>query len=90
MKTCEDCKWWDSCAWKNEYYDLFIVCKDYEEEPTEGEEKPTMKNYYDTIPDFKLYVDKYAISNNITVDEALTHAMVKNYLEWYLYINKNL
>ena len=49
-----------------------------------------MKNYYDTIPDFKEYVDKYATSNNITVDEALTHAIVKNYLEWYLYINKNL
>lgn len=49
-----------------------------------------MRNYYDTIPDFKEYVDKYAAKNNITADEALEHSIVKSYLEWYLYINKYL
>ena len=42
-------------------------------------------NYYKTIPEFKEYVDKYAACNEITVEEALTHALVKSYLEFYLY-----
>lgn len=49
-----------------------------------------MKNYYDTIPDFKDYVDKYAAKHHLTVDEALEHVAVKNYLQWYLYINNRL
>lgn len=44
-----------------------------------------IKNYYDTVPEFKEYVDKYAAKHHITVEEALTHALVKSYLEFYLY-----
>ena len=44
-----------------------------------------IKNYYDTVPEFKEYVDKYAANHHITVEEALTHALVKSYLEFYLY-----
>lgn len=49
-----------------------------------------MREYYDTIPDFKEYVDKYAAKHYLTVDEALEHAVIKNYLQFYLYNNKCL
>lgn len=49
-----------------------------------------MRKYYETIPDFKRYVDKYAAKHHLTVEEALEHAIVKNYLQHYLYINNCL
>lgn len=39
---------------------------------------------YSTNADFKQYVDKYAVSNHVTVDVALTHAEVKNYGEYLI------
>lgn len=41
-----------------------------------------MKDFYITNKDFKAYVDKYAVSRNISVGEAFTHAIVK---EMYLF-----
>lgn len=44
-----------------------------------------LKELYDTDSDFRGYVDRYCKSYNsrkdITVEEALTHAMVRNYVE---------
>ena len=41
-----------------------------------------MKDFYIENKDFKAYVDKYAVSRNISVGEAFTHAIVK---EMYLF-----
>lgn len=41
-----------------------------------------MKNLYETNQEFKSYVDKYAKANHVSVEIALTHAMVLNYAKW--------
>lgn len=41
-----------------------------------------MKDFYIENKDFREYVDKYAVSRNISVGEAFTHAIVK---EMYLF-----
>lgn len=44
-----------------------------------------MKKFYDTNPDFKLYVDKYMTTRHIPQDrfeEVLQHVLVKNYAEY--------
>jgi len=44
-----------------------------------------IKKFYDTNPDFKLYVDRYMKSRNIPQDrleEVLQHALVQSYAEY--------
>lgn len=41
-----------------------------------------MKEYYETNPDFKAYVDKYARDYHLSVAEALAHELVR---QTYLY-----
>ena len=43
-----------------------------------------MEEYYSTNPDFKRYVDRYAIAYGITVEEALTHELVRLTYRYYL------
>ena len=38
-----------------------------------------MKKHYNNNSDFKGYVDRYAKKHGITVEEALTHEIVKTY-----------
>jgi hypothetical protein len=45
-----------------------------------------MKNYYNTNPEFKEYVDRYAKKHGISVDEALTHKIVKEFYKYLLAI----
>lgn len=44
-----------------------------------------LRELYETDSDFRGYVDRYCMSyknrTDITVEEALTHAMVRNYAE---------
>lgn len=42
-----------------------------------------MREFYVNNKDFKEYVDKYAISRNISVGEALTHAIVREMYHFY-------
>lgn len=44
-----------------------------------------MKEYYENNADFKEYVDKYCHKHKVTVDEALTHEIVK---QVYLHYTK--
>lgn len=37
---------------------------------------------YETNADFRGYVDRYAEHNGISTEEALEHAMVRNYAEY--------
>ena len=45
-----------------------------------------MKDYYNSNPDFKRYVDRYCIQYGCTVDEALSHELVKQV--YYSYIGQ--
>ena len=40
-----------------------------------------MKKYYDTIQEFKEYVDAYCKKHHISIDEALTHKLIKEVLQ---------
>lgn len=42
-----------------------------------------MKEFYTENKEFREYVDKYAKDNKISVDEALTHAIVKEMYNYY-------
>ena len=42
------------------------------------------RNYYDTNSDFKRYVDRHCNEFNLTVEEALQHALVKETAKYYL------
>lgn len=42
-----------------------------------------MREFYETNENFKYYVDRYAAQRKITVDEALTHAMVRSAYMYY-------
>lgn len=39
--------------------------------------------FYNSNENFKMYVDKYCNTYRITVEEACTHMMVKNVMEYY-------
>jgi hypothetical protein len=41
-----------------------------------------LKEMYETNADFRRYVDRYARHNGISTEEALEHAMVKNYADY--------
>lgn len=43
----------------------------------------SMKDLYNSDPDFKSYVDKYCRSYKIPVDEALSHELVKQVALYY-------
>lgn len=47
-----------------------------------------MKQLYEDNNDFKEYVDKYSKKHKCTVDQAFTHAMVKEVYEYYKENNK--
>lgn len=51
---------------------------------TEG----VMRALYETNDRFKTYVDRYSCSREITVDEALTHLMVRIVGEWIVSLEK--
>lgn len=42
-----------------------------------------MREFYETNQDFKEYVNRYAAQRKITVDEALTHALVREAYDYY-------
>lgn len=42
-----------------------------------------MKKLYNENADFKAFIDKYCKKHNCTVDQALTHALVKEVYEYY-------
>lgn len=42
-----------------------------------------MRKFYNSNKDFKDYVDKYCRTYGLTVDEALTHALVKEVKDYY-------
>lgn len=42
-----------------------------------------MNEFYTENKDFKDYVDKYVKENKISVDEAFTHAIVKEIYNYY-------
>lgn len=42
-----------------------------------------MKQLYSTNDDFKTYVDKYCETRKVTLEEALTHATVKEVADYY-------
>lgn len=46
-----------------------------------------MKNneeaFYEANDNFKQYVDKYSDTYKISIEEALTHALVRNAMEYY-------
>lgn len=44
--------------------------------------KTSYKALYNADNDFKQYVDKFAASKNITIDEALTLNIIKQYGEY--------
>lgn len=46
-----------------------------------------MKEFYNTNEDFKIYVDKYRSDRGISLEEALTHKLVK---EVYLYYKERV
>ena len=48
-----------------------------------------MREFYENNKDFKEYVDRYAAQRKITVDEALTHAMVREAYDYYRAEDKN-
>lgn len=41
-----------------------------------------VKELYDTNKEFREYVNRYAICNHISVEEALTHALVAEYANY--------
>lgn len=45
--------------------------------------KERIVKYYEENEDFRDYVDKYSINNKITVEEALTHKIVKEVYSLY-------
>lgn len=49
-----------------------------------------MNDFYNKNADFKDYVDKYAKKTHISVDEALTHFVVREAYEYYLAESKNV
>lgn len=42
-----------------------------------------MKQFYDTNIDFRNYVNKYCNKHKLTVDEALTHSLVRAAYMYY-------
>lgn len=42
-----------------------------------------MREFYENNEDFRGYVDRYANKHNLTVDEALTHSLVREAYEYY-------
>ena len=42
-----------------------------------------MKECYENNLDFRLYVDRYCIKHKISVDEALTHELIKEIYNIY-------
>lgn len=42
-----------------------------------------MREFYETNLDFRLYVDRYCVQHNVSVDEALTHELVKEVYNFY-------
>lgn len=42
-----------------------------------------MKELYSNNPDFKTYVDKYCITSHVNLEEALSHATVKEVGDYY-------
>lgn len=46
--------------------------------------------WYDNDEDFKRYVDSYAKARELTVDVALTHIEVRNYLDYLIEKNKDV
>ena len=42
-----------------------------------------MREYYNSNPDFREYVDRYARDNKLTTAEALSHEMVKQVFLYY-------
>ena len=49
-----------------------------------------MRDFYDINEDFKAYVDKYANKHHLTVDEALTHSLVRAAYMYYREEAKNV
>lgn len=49
-----------------------------------------MKEFYNSNPDFKDYVDKYCKKHKCTVDEALKHALVQEVRKAYFENAKQL
>ena len=43
-----------------------------------------MKDLYDTNDDFKSYVDKYIAKESVSLNTALSRAMVRNYAEYLM------
>ena len=39
---------------------------------------------YECNKDFKCYVDRYMVSNSVSLQMALSHAMVRNYAEYLI------
>ena len=48
------------------------------------------QEWYDNDEDFKRYVDSYAKARELTVDVALTHIEVRNYLDYLIEKNKDV
>ena len=42
-----------------------------------------MREFYDNNPGFKAYVDRYCKKHCISVDEALTHSLVRETYSYY-------
>lgn len=43
-----------------------------------------MEEFYNTNSDFKAYVDKYIAKESVSLNTALSHAMVRNYAEYLM------
>lgn len=52
------------------------------------QKKMNYTELYKNDPDIKEYVEKYAKSNEITVDVALTHKMVQEYMNYSIRFKK--
>jgi len=42
-----------------------------------------MREQYEKDPDFREYVNRYSVARQITVDEALTHELIKGVADYY-------